>query len=165
MTPRTKQKSLALHREVEEWQNTSVRLDDSDSGKRGGGKTSKPKPLISFGKLFKKKKKKKSVAEEKPTLVGAPTNFNHKLHIDYDEKMARYVGVPEEWKDVFNKVFGLPLESVPKTKMEQYEAGIPSILLLMVGWFHGIFSYFLFMLGLFYESWCWKYIPSIIKDS
>ncbi len=70
-------------------------------------------------------------AAHKAGGTGSEKLFSHINHVEYDYHNARYLGVPDEWKDAFNKQFGQPIESLPKLKVEPYDHPIPALLLML----------------------------------
>lgn len=66
------------------------------------------------------------------TIISAPDSVLHMTSVHFNEELGRYEGLPEEWK-VQNRVFGVPLSSLPKRDdpNDQYDEPIPTVLLLM----------------------------------
>ena len=47
------------------------------------------------------------IPEKAQTLKkGEVSMLSHLNHVEYDYENARFMGVPKEWQDVFNKQFG-----------------------------------------------------------
>jgi len=66
------------------------------------------------------------------SIISAPDSVLHMTSVHFNEVLGRYEGLPEEWK-VQNRVFGVPLTSLPKRDdpNDQYDEPIPTVLLLM----------------------------------
>lgn len=62
--------------------------------------------------------------------IARPAAVLHKLHVSYDEDLARFVGLPPEWRDM-NVQFGVPLARVPRKAVPGYRERIPCILQMM----------------------------------
>lgn len=62
--------------------------------------------------------------------ISLPYKTRQEVHVTYNVEYARYEGLPWAWR-ALNHQFGLPLEAVPKMKLDQYEAKIPAVLQMM----------------------------------
>ncbi|KAG1689415.1 hypothetical protein DVH05_002216 [Phytophthora capsici] len=62
--------------------------------------------------------------------ISSPYKTRAEIHVTYDAEHARYEGLPEEWRTL-NLQFGLPLEQVPKRRVEGYETKLPAVLEMM----------------------------------
>lgn len=65
-------------------------------------------------------------------IISAPDSVLHMTSVNFNDTLGRYEGLPEEWK-VQNRVFGLPLASLPKRvdPSDDYPESIPTALLLL----------------------------------
>lgn len=62
--------------------------------------------------------------------ISLPYKTRQEVHVTYNVEYARYEGLPWAWR-ALNHQFGLPLEAVPKMKLDEYEAKIPAVLQMM----------------------------------
>jgi hypothetical protein len=65
-------------------------------------------------------------------IISAPESVLHMTSVHFNEHLGRYEGLPDEWKGQ-NRVFGVPLKTLPKRKdaTEESDGAIPTVLLLM----------------------------------
>ena len=63
-------------------------------------------------------------------VISAPSAVKHTTHVHFNDDLCKYEGLAPE-ASAANQQFGVPLKSVPKRKLQQYEEKIPSILVLL----------------------------------
>jgi hypothetical protein len=63
----------------------------------------------------------------KNSEISAPSTVRHDVQVVYDAYHARYVGLPSDWLSM-NRVFGMPYDTLPKVRLEQYSSRIPAVL-------------------------------------
>ncbi|EQC40877.1 hypothetical protein, variant [Saprolegnia diclina VS20] len=62
--------------------------------------------------------------------ISRPYQMRQEVHVTFNAELARYEGLPTAWRSL-NKQFGLPIDAVPKRKVEGYDAKIPAVLQMM----------------------------------
>ncbi|OQS00619.1 hypothetical protein ACHHYP_03261 [Achlya hypogyna] len=62
--------------------------------------------------------------------ISRPYRIKQEMHVTFNAELARYEGLPLAWRGL-NKQFGLPIDAVPKRKVDGYEAKIPAVLQMM----------------------------------
>ncbi|KDO30946.1 hypothetical protein SPRG_04134 [Saprolegnia parasitica CBS 223.65] len=62
--------------------------------------------------------------------ISRPYQMRQEVHVTFNAELARYEGLPTAWRSL-NKQFGLPIDAVPKRKVDGYDAKIPAVLQMM----------------------------------
>ncbi|CAK4717591.1 hypothetical protein LEN26_015488 [Aphanomyces euteiches] len=64
------------------------------------------------------------------SAISRPFQTKQEMHVTFNAELARYEGLPVAWRGL-NKQFGLPIDAVPKRKVDGYETKIPAVLQMM----------------------------------
>ncbi|GBG28201.1 Rho GTPase activating protein, putative [Hondaea fermentalgiana] len=121
----------------------SASAGDANSGKNSAGaagksnaahagKSSEPSSSLDekTSRKHRKSKSKGSDAAQELT-IGEPFDFEHKLHVRFDAKTARYSGLPDDWDLSSKGLFGVELALCPRVEVSGYEERIPAVLVLL----------------------------------
>lgn len=60
--------------------------------------------------------------------ISSPFSVQHKVCGKFDTDNLRFSGIPQEWKDVAHKQFGIPLAQCPRIEIDNYPDRIPLVL-------------------------------------
>jgi len=63
--------------------------------------------------------------------VSAPFGVEHKLHVRFDTKRARFSGLPKDWDISKQALFGVELAQCPRVEIEGYDSRIPIVLVIL----------------------------------
>ncbi|KAF0698050.1 Aste57867_11298 [Aphanomyces stellatus] len=62
--------------------------------------------------------------------ISRPYQTTQEVHVTFNAELARYEGLPAAWQGL-NKQFGLPMDAVPKRKVDGYDGKVPAVLQMM----------------------------------
>ncbi len=105
--------------------------------------------------MFSKKKKSR-------IQISAPSNFEHRVHTDFDEQEQKFVGLPRQWQSLIEDTAKRPKPFIDATVITTVEPRKVSMIVWsrsLVSYVHFgelqqyfiVFCYFFFIYSLIYE--------------
>ncbi len=112
--------------------------------------------------MFSKKKKSR-------IQISAPSNFEHRVHTDFDEQEQKFVGLPRQWQSLIEDTAKRPKPFIDATVITTVEPRKVSMIvwsrsLVSYVYFGELQQYFIVFCYFFFNSLIYEHMPCLLQS-